>query len=78
MKEAELGEDARAGSERKLNTKVWGGQKVTRESQDRIVWGMVLGDVTVGGVRKTRIEQDFEGSWDFARSEWLEKALSGN
>lgn len=39
MKEAELGEDARAGSERKLNTKVWGGQKVTRESQDRIGLG---------------------------------------
>lgn len=53
MKEAELGEDARAGSERKLNTKVWGGQKVTRESQDRIV----LGDGS-GGCNSWRGEEN--------------------
>lgn len=57
MKEAELGEAARAGLERKLSTKVWGGQKLTRENQDRIGLGVVQGDITVGKVRKRRIEQ---------------------
>lgn len=56
MKEAELGEAARAGLERKLSTKVWGGQKLTRENHDRIGLGVVQGDITVGKVRKRRIE----------------------
>lgn len=69
MKEAELGEAARAGLERILNTKAWGGQKLTRENQDRIGLGVVQGHITVGRVRRRRIEQ----CWEFC-TEGLAKA----
>lgn len=57
MKEAELEEAARAGLERKLNTEVWGGQKLTRENQDRISFGVVQGEITAGRVRKRTMLQ---------------------